>query len=154
MKVDIRQQRAYDCPLRCPCFSTFPLPHRLHDRLLQVPFDESEHPSVRDFLLHFFREDSMVDRVEVLLDVGVYHPTVSFVQKLLNPAQRVFTASLWPEPVTLFGELLLEDRLQDISESRLYHTVSDGGDPEGSGFPFSFRYLYSSHWLHLVPVGF
>ena len=57
----------------------------------------------------------MVDRVEVLLNVDVHHKGASRVQMLLHPPQSVFGASLWPEPIAAFHELLLKDRLDGHS---------------------------------------
>src|SRR3989449_2636512 len=129
IKVDVRQQRADDRPLRCSRFGC-PRLRRLHHLLAQKRFQQLEHSSVRYFLLHSFQQLVLWNRVEVALQVRVYYPGVSGFQQLVYTPKRIFAAPTRSKSVALFGKVPLKDRLQHGQQRGFRHSISNRRNPK------------------------
>jgi hypothetical protein len=104
----------------------------LKNLLLQIPPDQFQHLPIRDFALHFFQEQAVVNRVEVALDVRVHHVRVARFQERVHPPEGVLASAPRPESVAVFHEPILEDRLHRVSEGRLHNPVFHRGYPKWS----------------------
>jgi len=84
--------------------------------LLQIRFDQLQHPPIGDLRFDFLHQTAMRNRVEVSLDVHVHHPNPSGIQMPLHFAQSIFRASFRTEAVAASPELLLEDRFDHAAQ--------------------------------------
>ena len=66
MKVDVGQQRADDCALRCAELGRSPF-HVLEDVLMQIALDQPKDTPIADALLDALHQPRMRDRIEVAL---------------------------------------------------------------------------------------
>ena len=72
--------------------------------------------------------------VEIAFDVGVHYPVPSFGEQAFHLLHGLLCIASGPEPVTLLGEVPLEDRLQDDVQGFLHDAISHGGQSQRALF--------------------
>src|ERR1022692_3386250 len=150
IEIEIRQQGADHrtlrrALLRRPEFVRFP------HRLLQECCDQVQHPTIGNILPHPRQHRRLRNRVEVAPQIRIHDPVIALIQELLDTTKCVFRTALWPKPITVFGELPLEDGFHHLPQSSLHHPVAHGGNPQRPRFAAPwFRNPHAANRLRLV----
>jgi site-specific DNA recombinase len=141
---------SHQSALRGPGFAALPFPIFQHSGL-QESRDYFQELSVRHLFFHQLHQPGLVDCVEVALDIDVHHVTVAFNQLSIHAPKRVMATAFGTEPVTVLGETVLKDRLQQESNSLLHHPVGHRRDPQRTRFRAAgFGYPHPFHGLGLI----
>src|SRR5258706_10112794 len=74
----------------------------------------------------------MVDAIEVLFDIGIHYPVVAGIGRFPDRFQRLLGTFPRTESVTTLLEIRLEDRFDHEFRRRLYHSVPDCRNSQGS----------------------
>ena len=92
----------------------------------------------------------MIHCVEILLDIEIYHPFISFIQILQYFFDRSMAVSSSSEPVTVFTVRRFIDPVQLLCDHLLYDSVSDCRYAERSFLSVGFRDIDPSYRLRLI----
>src|ERR1022692_1456019 len=150
MEIEIRQQGADHRTLRRALLRR-PEFVRFHHRLLQECCDQVQHPTIGNILPHPRQHRRLRNRVEVAPQIRIHDPVIALIQELLDTTKCVFRTALWPKPITVFGELPLEDGFHHLPQSSLHHPVAHGGNPQRPRFAAPwFRNPHAANRLRLV----
>ena len=96
-------------------------------------------------------QDVMVDVVEELLQIQIDYPTPSAVLVRLCFAHSLYRTASRSEPVTVIGEVGIEDRSRHLRDGLLYEPVHHGRYAEDSfSFPSRFRDRHALYGARLI----
>ena len=120
---------------------------------LRYFLEKFQNPSVGDFPFDLFHESFVRYGVEVSLDVGIHHPSVSALEERHHSAKGVLASSARAKAIALCGKFPLEDGFEHIAQSRLHHSVPHSGNTQGAHlFRPRFRNPLASRRVWLIPV--
>ena len=123
IQVDIGHQWTDHGPLRGP-FLRCPLRQTFHNPLLQERFQQPQHSPIPYMLLNLPQQWFMGNATEAVLQIRIYDPYISLLQKPFDFPQGILASSLRSKPVTLWMENPLENGFHHKSNSALYDSVS------------------------------
>src|SRR5580704_3707638 len=109
--------------------ASHPLPV-FHHLGFEVALNQFEHPSIADLLPYLFHQLLVRDAVEIAFDIRVDHPVVAFFQQLFDSSESISGSSSGTKAVTLCGKVSFKDRLDDVSEGCLDHSIPDHRYPQ------------------------
>lgn len=105
----------------------------LDDPRLQPGAQQLEQIAVADAPFDLTHQGAMVDLIKARLDVGIYHPLMTFVGHHADGLQRVVGAPSGSKPVGAVREVGLEDRLAHDLGRGHHDPIADGGDTKRPG---------------------
>ena len=151
MKIDVRQQRRDDRPLRGALRRR--LSYTVFHHARRQPFtDEAQHAPVANPVFHKPHHPLVADAVEEPLDVGVQYP----VHRLALDAdrervQRIMLSPSGPKPVGEAEEVRLVDRIENLDHGALDNLILQRRDPQRPLPAIRFRDVGTK--ARLCPIG-
>jgi hypothetical protein len=142
---DVAQQRRQRPALR-RAFRSWLHEPITHQTRLQEAADESEHPGVPNLSCHSCHQQVVVDPVEELGQVEVYHPAPAASDVVPGGLHRLPRIAPGSEAVARLTEPVLEDRLQDLQHRLLDQPVHHGGHTQCPDPTRGFGDVHRAHF--------
>src|SRR5215468_4937608 len=92
----------------------------------------------------------MVNSVEELLQIQVYHPTTAFRHVLLRGKHRLLGASSGAKAVARLGKVRLKERTQYLMQGLLNEPINPCWNAQLPHSTIGLRNFHASHRLRLV----
>ena len=127
VQIDVRQKRRDNAALRSPRDRLPEHPFVHHTCLEPLPH-ELEHTPVRDSLRDLPEQPLVVDRGEVIADVGLEHEAVPVDERSTQHLLGVSGRPAWTEPKRGIQKVSLEDGLKHDTRGLLNNPILDGRD--------------------------
>ena len=110
-------------PLRSSGFG-FPFLQTVHNAGLEKGSDQLKNPPVSDAFPQSAHQPIVRNRVKVALEVHIHHIHITLLHEAIHSPQGVFATPSGAKAVTVRGEFLLEDRLDDVANCPLDDSIT------------------------------
>jgi hypothetical protein len=129
VQVDVRQKRRDHTALRGPSERTPQHPLLHHTRLQPLPY-QLEHPPIRDPLGDLDKQQLVVDRGEVVADVGLENEAVPVDERTTQHLLRLRCRTTRAESIRGLQKASLENGLKHDPHGLLDNPIPNGRDPQ------------------------
>jgi len=105
------------------------------------------------FAVKQFKQKTVINLVEEILQVDVHYPLISIIDMVLSFQHCLMKAAVRPEAETTVRELKLKSGHDDLKHCLLKQTVCNRWDAKQTSLSVAFRYLHAQDGLWKVLAG-